>query len=106
MSFDNCAQAYDAGQSHIKKTSPLYAKHLDRDRDGIACDNPPEGFVAKPAVTKTAKPQPTATTTAQAGVGTADRLPVTGPGEVGGVAALLLVIGVAVLAVTRRRRRS
>lgn len=88
MNFDNCTEAYAAGYSNIPKTSPFYAGKLDRDNDGIACDNPPAGFVPH---------QATSTGT------TVDRLPQTGPGEVG-VGALLLAVGVTAVVLMRRRR--
>lgn len=50
--FKNCTEAYDAGYSHIKAGSEHYGKHLDRDGDGIGCDNAPAGFV--PAADKDA----------------------------------------------------
>ncbi|MFE0185626.1 excalibur calcium-binding domain-containing protein [Streptomyces olivaceus] len=43
--FDNCSEAYAAGHSNIPKGSEHYGKHLDRDNDGVGCDNPPAGFV-------------------------------------------------------------
>ncbi|MFF0103792.1 LAETG motif-containing sortase-dependent surface protein [Streptomyces hirsutus] len=43
--FKNCTEAYNAGYSHIKAGSEHYGKHLDRDGDGIGCDNAPAGFV-------------------------------------------------------------
>ncbi len=95
MSFANCDQAYAAGQSNIPKSSPNYSAKLDRDRDGIACDNPPPGF--KPAGN-------TSTGTAVTPPGGADQLPKTGPAmEVGIVGALLVAAGA--LAVVRSRRR-
>ncbi|MYR40916.1 excalibur calcium-binding domain-containing protein [Streptomyces sp. SID5910] len=43
--FKNCTEAYDAGYANIKEGDPHYGAHLDRDKDGIGCDNPPAGFV-------------------------------------------------------------
>ncbi|MEU3144195.1 MULTISPECIES: excalibur calcium-binding domain-containing protein [unclassified Streptomyces] len=43
--FKNCDAAYTAGYSNIPADSEHYGKHLDRDNDGIGCDNPPAGFV-------------------------------------------------------------
>ncbi|MEZ3179844.1 excalibur calcium-binding domain-containing protein [Streptomyces pimonensis] len=42
--FDNCSEAYANGHADIPATSDHYGKHLDRDGDGIGCDNPPAGF--------------------------------------------------------------
>lgn len=88
MSFSTCTEAYAAGYANIPKSSPNYAAKLDRDHDGIACDQPPAGF----------------TPHTQAGTATSERLPQTGPGEVGAAGALVLVVGVAAVAVMRRRR--
>ncbi|MFJ7073120.1 LAETG motif-containing sortase-dependent surface protein [Streptomyces sp. NPDC098781] len=43
--FENCAEAYANGYSDIPAADEHYGKHLDRDDDGIGCDNPPAGFV-------------------------------------------------------------
>lgn len=42
--FKNCADAYENGYSNITKGDDHYGKHLDRDNDGIGCDQPPAGF--------------------------------------------------------------
>ena len=36
--FPNCAAARAAGAAPIRRGQPGYALHLDRDRDGIACE--------------------------------------------------------------------
>lgn len=38
MSFGSCAQARAAGATPIRAGDPGYGFHLDRDRDGIACE--------------------------------------------------------------------
>ncbi|GAB2985555.1 excalibur calcium-binding domain-containing protein [Streptomyces pseudoechinosporeus] len=43
--FKNCTEAYDNGYSEIPASDEHYGKHLDRDGDGIGCDQPPAGFV-------------------------------------------------------------
>ncbi|WP_406727644.1 excalibur calcium-binding domain-containing protein [Streptomyces sp. GD-15H] len=43
--FKNCTEAYNAGYSHIQAGSEHYGKHLDRDNDGVGCDNAPADFV-------------------------------------------------------------
>ncbi|MBM4830995.1 excalibur calcium-binding domain-containing protein [Actinospica acidiphila] len=44
--FENCTDAYDNGYSNIPKSdAEHYGKHLDRDNDGVGCDQPPAGFV-------------------------------------------------------------
>lgn len=37
-SYENCAEAKAAGVAPILKGEPGYGTHLDRDKDGIACD--------------------------------------------------------------------
>jgi hypothetical protein len=37
-SYENCAEARAAGVAPILKGEPGYGTHLDRDKDGIACD--------------------------------------------------------------------
>jgi Excalibur calcium-binding domain len=36
--YRNCAEARAAGAAPIYRGQPGYAPHLDRDRDGIACE--------------------------------------------------------------------
>ncbi|PAZ09671.1 hypothetical protein CLM62_45150 [Streptomyces sp. SA15] len=43
--FENCTEAYENGYSNIAEGDEHYGDHLDRDGDGIGCDNPPAGFV-------------------------------------------------------------
>lgn len=38
--FENCTAAYEAGYSNIPSTDARYQPKLDRDGDGIGCDNP------------------------------------------------------------------
>jgi len=38
VSYENCAEAKAAGVAPILRGEPGYAPHLDRDKDGIACD--------------------------------------------------------------------
>ncbi|GAB2326857.1 LAETG motif-containing sortase-dependent surface protein [Streptomyces variabilis] len=45
--FENCTEAYDNGYSNIAKGDEHYGKHLDRDNDGVGCDQPPSGFVPR-----------------------------------------------------------
>ena len=37
--FRNCKEARAKGYKNIKKGESGYAKHLDRDKDGIACES-------------------------------------------------------------------
>ncbi|MFF5344814.1 LAETG motif-containing sortase-dependent surface protein [Streptomyces althioticus] len=45
--FANCTEAYDNGYSNIPEGDRHYGGHLDRDKDGIGCDQPPSGFVPR-----------------------------------------------------------
>lgn len=36
--YDNCSEVRAAGKAPIYRGDPGYAKHLDRDKDGIGCD--------------------------------------------------------------------
>ncbi|MEV0171699.1 excalibur calcium-binding domain-containing protein [Streptomyces sp. NPDC050803] len=42
--FENCSEAYDAGYANIEEGDEHYGSHLDRDQDGIGCDQPPADF--------------------------------------------------------------
>jgi LPXTG-motif cell wall-anchored protein len=99
MSFDNCTEAYQAGRSNIPAGDPDYAAKLDRDNDGVACDNPPADF--KPAP-QTGTGTETGTET---GAGTGTQLPQTGPAaELGVTGGALLAVGVIAALIVRRRR--
>lgn len=37
--YPNCTAARKAGKSNIRRGQPGYAKHLDRDGDGVACES-------------------------------------------------------------------
>ena len=37
--YPNCTAARKAGKSDIRRGQPGYAKHLDRDGDGVACES-------------------------------------------------------------------
>lgn len=39
LHFKNCKEARSKGYRNIKKGEPGYARHLDRDRDGVACES-------------------------------------------------------------------
>ncbi|WP_225642706.1 LAETG motif-containing sortase-dependent surface protein [Streptomyces werraensis] len=45
--FENCTEAYDNGYSSIPEGDRHYGEHLDRDDDGIGCDQPPSDFVPR-----------------------------------------------------------
>lgn len=39
LHFKNCKEARAKGYKNIKRGESGYARHLDRDRDGIACES-------------------------------------------------------------------
>ncbi|GAA2914855.1 excalibur calcium-binding domain-containing protein [Streptomyces erythrogriseus] len=45
--FKTCAEAYDNGWSRISSGDDHYGPALDPDGDGIACDEPPAGFIPR-----------------------------------------------------------
>ncbi|WP_439812294.1 LAETG motif-containing sortase-dependent surface protein [Streptomyces sp. P9-2] len=45
--FENCTEAYDNGYSNIPEGDEHYGEHLDRDKDGIGCNQPPSDFVPR-----------------------------------------------------------
>lgn len=92
--FSNCTEAYDNGHANIPEGDEHYGKHLDRDGDGIGCDQPPSGF------------QPAGDDNAAAREGT--DLAETGGDSTtlylaGGGAAVLLTGGAVLYMATRRR---
>ncbi|MEV5934687.1 LAETG motif-containing sortase-dependent surface protein [Streptomyces sp. NPDC052079] len=99
--FKNCTDAYDNGYSNITKGDDHYGKHLDRDNDGIGCDQPPADF--KPheeTAPDTAKdPKTTADATDLAETGGNNTTPYI---AAGGAAVILL--GGALIITTRKRR--
>jgi LPXTG-motif cell wall-anchored protein len=51
--FKNCTEAYANGHANIPSSSAHYKAALDRDNDGVGCDNPPDDFTPAPSVTPT-----------------------------------------------------
>ncbi|MFE5815366.1 LAETG motif-containing sortase-dependent surface protein [Streptomyces sp. NPDC056479] len=105
--FKNCTEAYANGYSDIPANDEHYGAHLDRDDDGIGCDNPPADFV--PAEDTSGEAETGSETGAEAENGT--DLAETGgddstPYLAAGGAAALLAGGGVLLAVHRRRARS
>ena len=49
--FTNCAEAYANGHANIPASSAHYQLSLDRDKDGVGCDSPPDNFTPAPSAT-------------------------------------------------------
>ncbi|CAM5492137.1 hypothetical protein SALBM217S_05074 [Streptomyces griseoloalbus] len=45
--FKTCAEAYDNGYAKISSGDDHYGPALDPDGDGVACDEPPAGFIPR-----------------------------------------------------------
>lgn len=107
--FENCAEAYANGYSDIPANDEHYGSHLDRDGDGIGCDNPPAGFVPADDEESAGGAATPADDTSDAASGQNDTdLAATGgddstPYLAAGGAAALLAGGGVLLAVRRRR---
>ncbi|MEV0688634.1 excalibur calcium-binding domain-containing protein [Streptomyces sp. NPDC050388] len=109
--FKNCTEAYEAGYSDIKAGSEHYGKHLDRDNDGIGCDDAPADFV--PVGDRDSGSDDGATGSDADGKGTAEKGGGTDLAETGGNSATpyiaaggaaVVLAGGAVLLASRRRR--
>ncbi|MBC2906410.1 excalibur calcium-binding domain-containing protein [Streptomyces cupreus] len=94
--FANCAEAYDNGYANISASDEHYGKHLDRDGDGIGCDQPPADF--EPAEGTT---EDTTDDTDLAATGGNSTTP-----YLAGGGAVVLLAGGGVLMAVRRRRTS
>ncbi|WP_225655107.1 excalibur calcium-binding domain-containing protein [Streptomyces pseudogriseolus] len=100
--FKTCAEAYDNGYAKISSGDDHYGPALDPDGDGVACDEPPAGFIPRDdtevdgATTPVADTTPAATSDA---AGSDDDLTTY---VIIGVSAVVLVGG-AVLVASRRR---
>ncbi|MDT0402899.1 excalibur calcium-binding domain-containing protein [Streptomyces edwardsiae] len=101
--FKNCTEAYDNGYSNIARGDDHYGKHLDRDNDGIGCDQPPADFKPHEESTETGttgsdgKEQSGGTDLAETGGSNAT------PYIAAGGAAVVLLGGGVMIAARRRR---
>ncbi|MET8681438.1 excalibur calcium-binding domain-containing protein [Streptomyces sp. NPDC004647] len=111
--FKNCTAAYDAGYSNIESGDEHYGRHLDRDGDGIGCDQPPSDFV--PAEDNNASDNGKADEAKDSAAGTKnsaaqqdDTLAKTGGNDatqyLAGAGAAVLLAGGGLLLALRRRR--
>lgn len=63
--YRNCTEAWVAGDAPLGRDHPRYAPHLDRDGDGIACEDDPRS-----GTTSTTKPSSTTGTVATTPIST------------------------------------
>ncbi|MDT9698054.1 excalibur calcium-binding domain-containing protein [Streptomyces sp. P17] len=96
--FANCTEAYDNGYANIAEGDEHYGGHLDRDKDGIGCDQPPADFEPAEDTADDATDDTTDDTDLAATGGNS-----TTPYLAGGGAVVLLAGGGLLIAVRRRR---
>ena len=103
--FKNCTEAYENGYSSIARGDEHYDDDLDRDQDGIGCDQPPSDFV--PAEDQGKNDESTENTASDTGEKNTDLAETGGSGAtayIAGGGAAVLLAGGGVLFTVRRRR--
>lgn len=107
--LDNCTEARARGLNNIKAGSEHYSGHLDRDKDGVACESRVSGGSAS-RVSSTGTVASTGSTGSYSAASTArGRLASTGASgalTIAGVGLFTLVAGTAVVLVARRRKQA
>ncbi|GHH39071.1 LPXTG-motif cell wall-anchored protein [Streptomyces umbrinus] len=103
--FKNCTEAYENGYSNIARGDEHYDDDLDRDQDGIGCDQPPSDFV--PAEDQGTGDNGTEDTASDNGEKNTDLAETGGSGAtayVAGGGAVVLLAGGGMLLAARKRR--
>lgn len=104
--FKNCTEAYENGFRDIPRSdTEHYADDLDRDQDGIGCDQPPSDFV--PAEDQGTGDEGTEDTASDNGEKNTDLAETGGSGAtpyVAGGGAVVLLAGGGMLLAARKRR--
>lgn len=107
--LDNCTEARARGLNNIKAGSEHYSGHLDRDKDGVACESRVSGGSTS-RVSSTGTVASTGSTGSYSAASTArGRLASTGASgalTIAGVGLFTLVAGTAVVLVARRRKQA
>ena len=107
--LDNCTEARARGLNNIKAGSEHYSGHLDRDKDGVACESRVSGGSAS-RVSSTGTVASTGSTGSYSAASTArGRLASTGASgalTIAGVGLFTLVAGTTVVLVARRRKQA
>lgn len=94
MPYSNCTELNQVHEFGVQAGHPDYRPSLDRDNDGVACEQ--QGKESQSAEAPAVRVQTEA--------GNSTSLPQTGPGEVTAIGALVIVFG-AVVALAFRRRK-
>ena len=107
--LDNCTEARARGLNNIKAGSEHYSGHLDRDKDGVACESRVSGGSAS-RVSSSGTVASTGSTGSYSAASTArGRLASTGASgalTIAGVGLFTLVAGTTVVLVARRRKQA
>lgn len=117
ITYRNCTELNVVYPGGVTKHHPAYSENLDRDHDGVACEQDgfmPESWVTSPTASSSVSPspsaspsvsaRPSASASSHASTTTGPQLPLTGPGEGFLVGGGLLAVGVLVALAVRRRR--
>lgn len=111
--LDNCTEARARGLNNIKAGSEHYSGHLDRDKDGVACESRVSGSYSGGSASRVSSTGTVASTGStgsySAASTTRGRLASTGASgalTIAGVGLFTLVAGTAVVLVARRRKQA
>ena len=106
---DNCTEARARGLNNIKAGSEHYSGHLDRDKDGVACESRVSGGSASRVSSSGTVASTGSTGSYSAASTTRGRLASTGASgalTIAGVGLFTLVAGTTVVLVARRRKQA
>lgn len=107
--LDNCTEARARGLNNIKAGSEHYSGHLDRDKDGVACESRVSGGSASRVSSSGTVASTGSTGSYSAASTTRGRLASTGASgalTIAGVGLFTLVAGTTVVLVARRRKQA
>lgn len=111
--LDNCTEARARGLNNIKAGSEHYSGHLDRDKDGVACESRVSGSYSGGSASRVSSTGTVASTGStgsySAASTTRGKLASTGASgalTIAGVGLFTLVAGTAVVLVARRRKQA
>lgn len=106
MAFRNCTELNRVHEYGVKKGHPAYEKRLDRDDDGVACEQQGnEGLATSaPKPSPSPAPSPAVSSSAKTEAAVGKQLPQTGPGEVTAVGIGVVLFGVVAVLAFRKRK--